>query len=106
VQGAWAALLATSGRFDQLTDYVVFSSWVFYGLNGAGVIVLRRRRPDLRRPYRVPGYPFVPVLFVLLSTLLLVNTVVSATRDSLTGMAFMALAIPVYLVFYRSRRNT
>jgi APA family basic amino acid/polyamine antiporter len=101
VQGAWACLLATSGRFDQLTNYVVFSSWVFYGLNAGTVLILRRRRPDLERPYRVPGYPVVPILFALLATLLLANTVVASPRDSLIGLGFMALAVPAYLLFHR-----
>ncbi len=101
IQGTWASLLATSGRFDQLTDYVVFSSWMFYALNAGAVLRLRRLRPNLPRPYLVPGYPFVPLAFLLLSSLLLVNTVVSATRQSLTGIGFMALGIPVYLVLHR-----
>jgi APA family basic amino acid/polyamine antiporter len=104
IQGGWASLLATSGRFDQLTDYVVFSSWLFYALNAGGVILLRRARPDLARPYRVPLYPVVPLLFLILSSLLLLNTMVSATRQSLTGIAFMSLAVPVYLLFHRRER--
>lgn len=102
IQGAWASILATSGRFDQLTDYVVFSSWVFYALNAGTVLILRRRRPDLERPYRVPGYPFVPALFAILSTLLLVNTVIASPRQSLIGLGFMALAVPVYFMFHRA----
>ncbi len=104
IQGMWASLLATSGRFDQLTNYVVFSSWLFYALNAGGVLRLRRSRPDLARPYRVPGYPLVPLSFLILSSLLLLNTVVSAPDQSLTGIAFMAMAIPVYLLFHRQPR--
>jgi APA family basic amino acid/polyamine antiporter len=104
IQGGWASLLATSGRFDQLTDYVVFSSWLFYALNAGGVIRLRRARPTLARPYRVPLYPVVPLLFLVLSSLLLLNTMVSATAQSLKGIAFMSLAVPVYLVFHRRER--
>jgi len=103
VQGVWGCVLATSNRFDQLTEYVVFSSWLFYALNAGGVIRLRRQRPELARPYRVPGYPVVPIVFVLVSALLLVNTVVSAPVQSLTGLGFMALAVPVYLA--RGRRR-
>jgi APA family basic amino acid/polyamine antiporter len=105
VQGGWACLLATSGRFDQLTNYVVFSSWVFYGLNAGTVLILRRRRPDLERPYRVPGYPVIPILFAVLASLLLANTIVASPRDSLIGLGFMALAAPVYVVFHRGRRS-
>jgi APA family basic amino acid/polyamine antiporter len=101
IQGGWACLLATSGRFDELTDYVVFTSWMFYALNAGGVILLRRRQPDLARPYRVPLYPLVPLAFLVLSTLLLINTIMSATEQSLRGLGFMALAVPVYLIVHR-----
>ncbi len=103
IQGGWASLLATSGRFDELTNYVVFTSWMFYALNAGGVILLRRKQPDLARPYRVPLYPIVPLTFLVLSTLLLVNTVHSATEQTLRGLGFMALAVPVYLVLHRRR---
>jgi basic amino acid/polyamine antiporter, APA family len=103
IQGVWAAALATTNRFDQLTDYVIFTSWVFYGLNAGTVLRLRKRRPDLWRPYRVPGYPVVPILFALLAALLLVNTVIAAPAQSAIGLGFMALAVPVYLVFHRPR---
>jgi APA family basic amino acid/polyamine antiporter len=106
IQGGWACLLATTGRFDQLTNYVVFTSWVFYGLNAGTVILLRRRRPDLERPYRVPFYPVMPIAFIALSGLLIVNTVVASTQDSLIGLGFMALAAPVYALFHRSRGRT
>lgn len=101
ISGAWACLLATTGSFDQLTDYVIFTSWVFYGLNAGTVMLLRRRQPDLLRPYRVPGYPVLPIVFVILSGVLLVNTIYAQPRHSLYGLGFMALAVPVYLVFHR-----
>ena len=62
--GAWAMVLSASGTFEQLADYVVFGQWIFFGLTVAAVIVLRRTRPDLPRPYRTWGYPVTPVLFV------------------------------------------
>src|SRR5207245_1275725 len=62
---AWAALLAVTGTFEQLFTYVVFASWLFAALAAASVFVLRRRRPDAPRPFRVPGYPVTPALFIL-----------------------------------------
>ena len=63
VQGVWASVLAFSGTFDTLTDSVVFASWLFYGLTTASLFVFRRTMPDAERPYRVWGYPVVPLLF-------------------------------------------
>jgi APA family basic amino acid/polyamine antiporter len=104
VQGVWAAVLALSGRFDQLTDAVVFASWLFYAGNAGSVLLLRKRRPTAERPFRVPGYPIVPVLFVALAGLLLVNTLATAPMISLFGVAVMALGAAVYAVFLRRVR--
>ena len=64
-QGAWACVLALSGSFDTLTDYVIFAAWIFYALTTAAVFLFRRRLPHAERPYRTLGYPVVPVLFLL-----------------------------------------
>jgi APA family basic amino acid/polyamine antiporter len=74
MQGVWAILLAMSGSFDTLTDYVVFGSWVFYALVTSSIFVFRRKYPDLERPYRAWGYPVVPVVFLLVAGWLLYIT--------------------------------
>jgi APA family basic amino acid/polyamine antiporter len=101
VQGAWAAILASSGSFDQLTTYVLFAAWLFFAMNAGSLLVLRRRRPDLPRPFRVPGYPVVPVLFLVAATFLVGNALVAAPRESLFGAGLMALSAPIYLVLAR-----
>jgi APA family basic amino acid/polyamine antiporter len=103
VQGLWACMLALSGTFDQLTDYVVFSSWIFYGACGAAVIVLRRKMPNAKRGYRVPGYPYVPLLFVACTVLLLANTLYTAPRESGVGLLIIAVGLPAYAWFKRKR---
>ncbi len=75
VQGIWASILALSGSFDTLTDYVVFGSWIFYAFATSTIFVFRRRFPDAVRPYRAFGYPVVPILFLLVAAFLLFNTV-------------------------------
>jgi APA family basic amino acid/polyamine antiporter len=95
-QAAWASALALSGTYDQLFTYVVFTSWLAYSLAAAGVVVLRIQRPELPRPYKALGYPIVPMVFVALAILLLVNTLYENPRDSLFGMAIVAAGIPLY----------
>jgi APA family basic amino acid/polyamine antiporter len=102
VQGAWACVLASSGSFDQLTDYVVFASWVFYALATAGVIALRIRRPEAVRRFKVPFYPWLPVVFILTSVALLAVTVANAPTQSAIGLGFIAAGVPAYLIARRS----
>lgn len=101
VQGAWASVLALSGSFDLLTDYVIFGSWIFYALATAAVFVLRRKMPDAPRPYRAWGYPVVPVLFLLVAGFLLVNTLVTTPGRALAGLGLIALGLPVYAYYAR-----
>ncbi|MBL8227604.1 MAG: amino acid permease [Bryobacterales bacterium] len=98
----WAALLVLSGRYEQLFTYVIFSSWILYGMATASVIVLRRKRPDLVRPYRTLGYPVVPVLFVLVAAALLVSTLQSSPRESLMGIGIILAGLPFYR-YWRQR---
>lgn len=99
---AWAAVLVLSGRYDQLYTYVIFASVILYGMATAAVIVLRRKRPDLERPYRTLGYPVVPVVFVLGITCLVISTLWKSPRESLMGLGLVALGLPFY--FYWKRR--
>lgn len=95
-QGVWATLLALSGSFDTLTDYVIFGSWIFYALIASSIFVFRRRYPDAERPYRAWGYPVVPVVFLLVSAWLLINTMMTAPTQSFTGIGLILLGLPVY----------
>ena len=98
-QGMIASAMAFMGSFDQLSNYVVFSSWIFYGLVCAGVFVLRKKRPDLERPYKTLGYPVVPAIFVLVSIFLVGNTIWELPKDTGIGIFLIALGIPVYYAF-------
>lgn len=99
---AIASSLALTGNYDRLTDYAVFSLWLFYGLTASCVIVLRRTRPDLSRPYRVFGYPFVPVVFCFVTLALLANTLYTQPMQSLAGLAIIATGLPFYWYWNRS----
>jgi APA family basic amino acid/polyamine antiporter len=98
-QAVVAGAFALSGQYEALFTKVIFSEWLFYALVTAGIFVLRRRRPDLARPYRTWGYPLVPGIFVILAVLLLVNTFFERRSDSLWGLALMAAGIPAYYVW-------
>jgi APA family basic amino acid/polyamine antiporter len=99
LQGIWAVLLVAWGTYEQLFTYVIFAAWVFYALTGFAVIILRRKRPDLPRPYRVFAYPLVPILFVLASTWFLVNTLIERPVESGIGSLIVVLGVPVYLIW-------
>ncbi len=101
VQAAWAGLLALSGRYDQLFTYVIFASWLFYGLTVAGVIVLRKKHPEWPRPYRAWGYPVVPALFSLAAFAIVAGTLASRPRESLFGIIIVLLGLPAYFWWKR-----
>jgi APA family basic amino acid/polyamine antiporter len=95
-QGVWSAVLVLSGTFEQLLTYTGFAVVLFAGVAVAGLFVLRRRDPDARRPFRVPGYPFVPAAFVAASAAMVVQAVWRAPGPALTGVACIAAGIPLF----------
>jgi len=95
-QAAWASVLAIWGNYDALTDSVVFASWLFYGLAAGSVFVFRRTLPHAERPYRAFGYPVLPVLFLVVTTWLLVNSFIADTDRALLGAFYIALGLPFY----------
>ena len=97
----WAAVLAATGTFEQLLTYVVFTGWIFYGLGALSIFVFRRREPDAPRPFRVPGYPLTPILFVLASSAIVLNTLVTQPSRALVGIAGVLSGVPVYLLWRR-----
>jgi len=99
--GAWSIVLSVSGTFDILTDIYIFILWVFFGLSGGAVLVLRRTMPDIERPYRVWGYPVVPILFLLVTVFLLVNTLLATPSRALAGIVLIIAGLPVYEYFRR-----
>ena len=97
----WSVVLSVSGTFDILTDMYIFILWVFFGLNGAAVMVLRYRMPDAERPYRVWGYPYVPVVFLMMTLYLLINTLVATPMRAMAGIGLIIIGLPVYEYFIR-----
>lgn len=102
-QAGWASVLAISGTYDTLTDSVVFASCLFYALSAAAVMILRWREPDLPRPFKTWGYPFTPILFILVSIALLASALVATPTQALLGVGVISLGVPFY--FYWSRQR-
>ena len=103
-QGGVAAAFALTGTYDQLFTYVVFASWMFYGMSAMAVMRLRAVAPELPRPYRVWGYPVTPVVFILFALWLVAGTIVESPLESGIGGAIILAGVPVYR-HWRGRKN-
>lgn len=97
VQGIWSSVLVLSGSFDTITDYVIFAAWLFYMLGAMGVFVLRKKMPAEPRPYKVWGYPYTPLIFIVFSFFFLVNSLISDTEDAAMGTILILIGLPIYL---------
>ncbi|HEY6484202.1 MAG TPA: amino acid permease [Steroidobacteraceae bacterium] len=97
----WAALLAASGTFDELTNMAVLSYAVFWIPVVLSVIILRSKRAQAPRPYRVPGYPFVPLVFVLVMAWIVVNALITRPAESAATLVLILLGLPAYPLFRR-----
>jgi len=100
---AWGAVLVLSGKYDDLADFVIFGSWILYGMTTAAVIVLRRKKPHMERAYRTWGYPFVPAVFVLAALLIEVVTLINKPWQSGLGIVLILSGIPFYRHWRRNR---
>src|SRR6201999_777056 len=96
---------AFSGGFDLLTDIIVFALLVFNGMSVAAIYVLRRRFPDAARPYRVPGYPVIPGVFLIATAFLICNTLMVTPERAIAGVLVVASGLPVYFWYTRRGRG-
>jgi len=101
VQGVWSAFLVLLAGYEELFTFTVFAAWIFYALTAYAVIVLRRKRPELPRPYRVMGYPLVPLGFVLAAAWFIMNTLVERPVEAGVGCMIVAAGVPVYWLWKR-----
>jgi len=104
--GVWSSLFVLSGHYSDLYNAVIFPSWILYGMTAAAVIVLRRKNPDLIRPYRTWGYPWVPLAFVGVTILLLYQTLISSPRASGIGLVVIVLGVPFFFYWKRHRNDS
>lgn len=97
--GLWSTVLAITGTFEQLLTYVVFIGWIFYALAAASIFVYRKRIPDAVRPYRVPGYPLTPLVFIIAAAALVLNTIVTQPARAGIGLGIVIIGVPAYLIW-------
>ncbi|GAB3988814.1 amino acid permease [Spirosoma daeguense] len=103
LQGFWSIVLVWSGSFDQLTDMLVFASFIFYGATAVGLIRLRIKEPDRVRPYRVLGYPFIPIFFGCFCALLVGMTLINQPQEALTGLGLILTGLPFYWFWHKKQ---
>lgn len=100
----WSAVLViVAGSYESLFNYVIFASWILYAMAGAAVFVLRKKQPNLPRPYKTWGYPVVPLLFLIGAAILVITTLRNSPRESIAGIVFILLGLPFY--FYWKKKN-
>ncbi|MFC1628870.1 APC family permease [Gemmatimonadota bacterium] len=106
VQGVWAAVLIMGFNFEELLNYFVFTTWLFFVLSTVALFIFRKRYPDVERPYSTPGYPWVPLAFIAIAAAMLLNSLVQRPLESGIGLGFAVLGIPVYFLLFRNRTVT
>lgn len=104
-QGIWACALTLSGRYDQLYTYVIYGMVLSYTLTVIGMFLLRWKRPDIPRPYRCTGYPWLPTIYVIIGTAWTLNTIITRPHEAFWGTAIVLIGVPGYLYWKHSSRN-
>ena len=102
IQGLWASVLALSGTFEEIITLVVFVNFMMWIAASSTVFVLRKKQPELERPYKVWGYPYVPAFFIIFSSAILINTFFESPQQSLMGIGLTLLGIPAYLYWKKN----
>ncbi len=102
----WAIMLTLTGTFNQLFTYVIFGEWIFFGMTVASVIVLRKKRPDLERPYKTWGYPVTPIIFVLAAVYVAISALIGQFKNAMGGLLIIVIGIPAYFFWRTDRKGT
>jgi basic amino acid/polyamine antiporter, APA family len=105
-QGIWACLLTVSGRYDQLYTYVIYGMVLSYTLTVIGLFILRWKRPDIPRPYRCTGYPWLPAIYILIGAGWTLNTIITRPIEALAGTLIVLAGVPGFLYWRHANRKT
>ncbi|MBK6398604.1 MAG: amino acid permease [Bacteroidetes bacterium] len=98
MQCIWACLLCFSGTYHDLLQYIMFAVMLFYILTISGLFVLRVKRPDMERPYKAFGYPYIPAIYIILATLVALNMLIFQRDASLYGLLIILIGLPIYFI--------
>lgn len=105
LQGLWSAILATSGTYSNLLDFVIFAALLFYLLTVGAVIILRVREPNIPRPYKVVGYPLLPIFYLVSATLVMVGQIYNRPNYAGWGLLIILAGLPVYFFWHFKNRT-
>ena len=98
MQCIWSCLLCFSGTYNDLLQYIMFAVMLFYILTISGLFVLRVKRPDMERPYKAFGYPYIPAIYIILATLVALNMLIFQRDASLYGLLIILIGLPIYFI--------
>jgi APA family basic amino acid/polyamine antiporter len=99
VQGVWSILLCLSGTYSDLLDYVIFAVLIFFSLTILAIFILRRKRPDIPRPYKAFGYPVIPAIYILTTVVIMVILLIYKPNYTFPGLGIVLLGIPVFYIW-------
>jgi APA family basic amino acid/polyamine antiporter len=102
IQCVWASVLCLSGRYGDLLVYSTFASLIFYILTIAGIFILRKKEPDTERPYKAFGYPYIPIIYILVTSAICIDLLIYDTKNAGLGLLIVFIGIPVYYFVNRN----
>ena len=102
LQGLWASILVMSGTYSQLLDYVIFTALIFYIMTIGGLFIFRKKYPDIPRPYKTVGYPYIPLIYCIIAIFIALNILISKPLYAWAGLIIVMAGIPVYIFWKRS----
>lgn len=105
IQGVWSVLLCLSGTYGDLLDYVIFAVLIFFTLTILAIFVLRKKRPDIPRPYKAFGYPVIPAIYILTTILIMIILLIYKPAYTWPGLGIVLLGIPIFYIWRKSSKN-
>ncbi len=105
VQGVWSILLCLSGTYSNLLDYVIFAVLLFFALTILAIFILRKKQPDIPRPYKAFGYPAIPSLYIITTTAIMIILLIFKPLYTFPGLGIVLLGIPVFFIWDHNRRK-
>ncbi len=105
VQGIWAVLLCLSGTYSDLLDYVIFAVLIFFTITILAIFILRKKRPDIPRPYKAIGYPVIPAIYIMTTITIMIILIIYKPDYTVPGLMIVLLGIPVYFIWKKRSGN-